>query len=165
MNLYDIANHIRLILDNVDADGEMAPDVESDLNNLSDDLTIKADQIARYQRQCVANAEGYKAESDRLALLAKSESNKAERLKKYLKDTFDALHITKLDTELFKFGVQKNSVPTTTYADGFDPAKLPEHFQRVTIAPNTSAIVAAWKDHAPLPAGVTIEVGSHLRIR
>lgn len=165
MNLYTIANHIKAILDNVDDEGEMAPDVEIDLNQLSDDLTVKADHIARYMRECNADAEGYKLEADRLAALSRSAANKAERLKKYLKETLDSLNITKLDTELFKFSVCKNSVPTTTLAEGFDVAKLPAEFTRVKVELDAKAVVAAWKDNKPLPDALHVAQLTHLRIK
>src|SRR4051812_3342076 len=105
--LYEIVNDILRIADDVDEHGEMPPDVEARLDALDMDLRSKVDNVCRYRAQCVGEAERFKAEKDRLAALEKAQNNKADRLKKYLQLCMERAGLTKLDTELFKLGIQK----------------------------------------------------------
>jgi hypothetical protein len=107
-------------------------------------------------------AESAKLEAERLESLAEIRQHAVDRLKDYLKANLELMNMTKVETDLFKVRIQKNSRPGIAYIG--DLRELPFEYQRVKVEMNGTALYEAWKGGKELPAGVTVTEGKHLRI-
>lgn len=163
MKLYEINAAIADILHAVaEAEGEITLDQEAALDALTMSLEAKAENIALWIRETLAKADAVKAEEARLRARRTALENAAERAKQYLHDTMRMTGRERIDAELATITVTNNSRPTVDV----DPdVTLPEWATRVTVSPDKAALLKAHLDGAPVPAGVTISTGTHLRIR
>ena len=171
VTLYELAEHWLRIQDAIiEADGEITPVIQEELDSWEGDLASKVDSIGYLVRNAEsrasverAHAEQFQAELERYKKRAQVQENTAKRLKAYLLNAMLQLGIPKVQAERFTARIQRNSTPSTNAAE-LDPVKLPERFQRVTVEVNAAELVRAWKDKEELPEDVRIEVGQHLRI-
>lgn len=164
MQLYAIADAMQAILDTIDESGEIAPEAQAQLDALEGDLAAKAEAIARVVRNLVASEAARKVEAARLALAADADRRRADWLKRYLMDQLQRLGLTRIDAGVFRVRVQRNSQPAVSCAVPLD--KLPPDLVRrkETLDLDREAILAAVREGLPLPEGVRVETGTHLRI-
>lgn len=161
--MYEIVSDLLVILDDTDPEtGELRPDAEQLLELFEMDLHQKVDNVCRFIRESEAEANGFKSEADRLAGLASTAARKVERLKRYVKDQMERGGMTKLETELFKLAIQRNSAGSVRLQDG---APIPDDFARVTRELDRTKVLETVKGGGALPPTITIEHGTHLRIR
>ncbi len=151
--LYAIANEIA----NITREEELPEDVEARLDDLALALPLKVDACCRLVREWESDADRFKAEAARLSKIAGSLASKATRLRDYVRECLEVAGIDRLDTELFKLRLQAS--PPSARCEG-DPHPA---FQRVKVEWDRTAVIAAWREKLPLPEGVTIIVGRHLR--
>lgn len=162
--LYEISERMKAIEAAADTEtGELPPDLVEKLDGLNQALPEKVAGCCNLLANWKAEAEAYKAEKDRLAALEKAVNNRVEWMKNYLTVTLLTLGLNELVAGRWKLKFQKNSQPS---CEVFGDAKnLPEQYQRVTVEPNKSAIVADWKEGKKLPPNVIVKEGAHLRVR
>ena len=98
MKLYEITEQLRELMAMDDVPHEQLQDTPDMVN---DEFEAKAENIAMLIREMVLDAEGYKAEIDRLSDRKKSLDNKIESLKDYLRVNMQAADITKIKGKLF----------------------------------------------------------------
>ena len=171
VTLYEIGAELNALQDELVAnDGELTPELESQLDHIELEFTIKAERVAKMVRILEARAtvvEGqaaaYKDEVSRLNKLAAMRSNSAKALKNYLLRWLQATNHRKVQTNLFNLVVTKNTQPSVHF-DG-DPKNLPIRLRRTTIELDKKWALKMWKDGVKLPDSVTVEQGHHLRIR
>lgn len=170
--LYEIGN-ARLILDRVleENDGELTPELETELDELDEAFTEKAERVALFIREQLSRAKGVREERDRLDAIVKRGERAAENLKDYLKRQMERLEKKKIDGVLVTIAIQNNppSVKTPLNSD-----ELQKHYDKVsdyvvevpaTYRIDRDKVLAASKMGATLPEWVTVESGTHLRIR
>ena len=116
MKLYEITTAMEAILEMVDAGEE---GWEAALRDLQGAFADKAESIIKVLRMLAASAEAKAAESNRLLASSKSDTAAANRLKSYLRDNMEELHMEHLETTLFKLRLQ-NSPPRVFVADAKD---------------------------------------------
>ena len=87
MKLYEITEQLRQLMAMDDVPPEQLQDT---LDMVNDEFEAKAENIAMLIREMVLDAEGYKAEIDRLSDRKKSLDNKVESLKDYLRVNMQA---------------------------------------------------------------------------
>jgi hypothetical protein len=161
MKLYELPQKYEEILSKL-TDGEVTPDLEAELGALDETLQTKTEGICKMVQALNREAESANLEVARLSALAEIRLNAAARLKDYLKLTLELMNMTKVETDLFKVRIQKNSRPGIAYIG--DLRELPFEYQRVKVELNGTALYEAWKGGKELPAGVTVTEGSHIRI-
>lgn len=160
--LYEIAEAIRGVLVRLDdTDGELPPGLATDLDALQLALEEKAENICRYRVGLCAAAEGIDAEIRRLTAMRDGCTRRAEWLRSYLFDAMQSLGLERMDTKLFKLWIQKNGRPTIECA-GVD---CPEGYQRVVVSFDAEKAYEDWKAGKPLPPGIVVREGYHLRIK
>lgn len=164
MNLYEISNELTGILMRLNdfEDGEIPPDLAAALDANDMAFTDKADSVLRARVNYLANSEGLDVEIKRLTALRDEQKKRAEWLKNYVFDAMKHRGLQSLDTKLFKLWIQKNSVASATLDDD---TPIPEQFQKVKIEFDGDKARAEWKAGNPLPPGVHVVQGSHLRIK
>ena len=148
MKLYEI-NEIYMNIKNLLEDGEIEQEqVKSTLENVEDELEVKAENYAIIMKELDAQAKAIKEEEDRLAQRRKSLESNSKWLKEQLEYAMNLQGKRKFKTNLFSFGVQNN--PKSVKLD-VDSSLLDERFQKITITADKTAIKKA------LEAGETID--------
>jgi hypothetical protein len=164
MKLYEIPTALRQIEELIEeADGVLTPELEAALDGLTEEFDSKAEYIAMLIRESKLEAEAWKAEEERVATRRRVLERRSTDLTHYLHSCMKAAGRDKIKGSKLAIAVQRNGVPSIRY-DG-DVMALPETFRRVKVEVDTLALRAAYKAGEELPAGVTAEVGTHIRIR
>lgn len=161
--LYDLGTEWQRLMAAVSDDGELDPETERELEDLDLALAWKVEAVCCVIRELDARAEGRAAEAKRLADLAASDKRGAGRLRARLLEHLQRTGQAKVETARFRVWAQRNSAPTIDYAG---PAEaLPEEFRRVKVELDAAAVRKAISEGRPIPPGVLVEQGSHLRIK
>lgn len=121
MKVYEIKKEMNDILSNPefwDENWEITEDWEIALKENQDNLTQKAENIARYMANLEADADGYAKEIARMNALKMSKAKKVASLRKTLDYLLDG---NPLETDLFKFTYRKSETAVIS-----DETKLKE---------------------------------------
>lgn len=120
----------------------------------------KAESIMQFRQGILADAEAIKAESKRLLARSQSMERKAAWLQEYLHQNMLRLGIGKLSTTTFTASVCKS--PPRVELEGLSP---PQYLREVREFVFDKALALAdYKANLPMPSGVKITTGTHLRI-
>jgi hypothetical protein len=125
------------------------------LEGAAGELEVKATNVAMFVRNLEASAEQIKLAEKAMAERRKSIENKAESIKRYLKDNMQRTGITKIECPYFALSIKKN--PPSVIID--DPAAIPTKFMVTPPAPPPAPDKAAIK--SALQAGEVVE-GAHI---
>ena len=109
MTLYQLTSEymdLLAMLEDPEIDEEVIADT---LEGLTGEIEVKADGYARVIRQMDADAKAIKTEEDRLYNRRKSLENRITYLKNRLQYAMELTGSTKIKTELFNIGIQKNA--------------------------------------------------------
>ena len=163
MNFVEIANDLRSMLEATE-DGELC-DFAAHFDRVEGEFNQKHDAIRALIDGFKGRADVRQAKSSRLELLAKSDLAKAESLKTYLQYCIRAAGLTYVETDDYKTQVVNNSQPKVVIASDAPP--LPDEYiiETVEVVPNKGKLARDWAAGKPLPAGVTVERGQHLRLK
>lgn len=151
LSLYEIDKAVVTVLDDGlvfnEETGEIVFDVEN-LDALETERNTKLEGVALYIKSLEAEADAMKAEEKALAERRAVREKKAERLRRYLSDSMQALGDTKLETARVALSFRKSESVVIE-----DQAALPVEFLKVkmTETPDKTAIKKAIK------AGATVE--------
>ena len=122
--LYEIVAEYRDAADRLN-DMDLPPEVVADtLESLAGDLEAKAENIAFIIRDLQADAEKIRVDAVRQAVRAKSLTNRAEWLQKWLLDTLVCAEVTKIKGIHFDLSIRDN--PPAVVID--DEEKIPYSF-------------------------------------
>jgi hypothetical protein len=164
MKLYEIPAQFAALQDSC-FDGELTPEALESLAALQAAFTDKVEACCCVIRTLEGQAEVYKNEAMRLASHAGVAERNAERLKKYVLEQMLLLDQSNLQTRLFKVRTQNNpvSVAVDTIAD---LEKLPAKYRRTktTVELDKKAVLEDAAAGLPLPEGIRVTRGKHLRI-
>lgn len=178
--LYDIGADMRALEDILfEAGGEINDEaLESEIDRWLDDnntrLEIKLDKYGMLIRNREAIAEQRSKEAKRLEALAKTDHNLVARLKGRLYGFFKVHKKDKVETEKFKFWLQKNGGATPVVLSAkvqTDLELLPNRFIKYTPSIDTAKLREALespdeKDRKDLKGLAWLgEPGDHLRIK
>ncbi len=112
-NLFELGQQLEAVFDSLDqVDGEFTPEIESAitawLESVDLDLDQKIDAYCSLIDKFNAHASIRKAESDRLAAMAKVDLNNAKRLKDRMKQFMEFTGNQKMETKYRKLRLQNN---------------------------------------------------------
>lgn len=162
-SLYQIADDLSAIIDRlIDAGGVIDEDTEAALAALEGALEAKVERCALAVRSLEAAATAAKVEADRLADLAASRAKSATRLKEYVQQCMGMAECRKVETDLVRVSVVRNSRPSIRWTG--DEAAIPDDLARVRREFDGQAAYLRHKAGDDLPAGVEVVQGEHLRI-
>lgn len=147
---------------------EQAMEIIAQIDAVTSDMTIKAENYARIRLNLKASAEEmkakakiFKAEAERLEAKATSAENNIKRLNDYLLFAMELAGLKQIPTSIGKFYTQK-----TTSVEVLDAWAVPKQF--VTPQPpkiDRNAIKRAFKETGEIFDGVEIKVANGVRFR
>ena len=146
------------LIDTEEYDEDMLMEI---LEELNDDIEVKAEGYAKVMKNLSAEAEALKKEEERLYARRKAKENAVSRMKKSLQEAMEATGKTKFKTELFSFNIQANAPSVMLHKD---PVEIPAEYQKVTIEADKTAIKEALKRGEQLDFA-SLEQSASLRIR
>lgn len=173
VTLYELVD-LRALLDArlEESEGELTPALEAELDALAGAIQEKAERIALFVREQLANADAIDAEIHRLAARKKAHERAAEGLKRYLKTQLERLGMTKVTGLLATVAIQRNSQPAIRTAleakdlwETEDARPFVTREEIVVFNLDRAAVIAAWKAKTPLPSTIEVDLGTHVRIR
>lgn len=128
MTLYELTGEYAELMaqyENAETDEE-AEQIWAQIDSLSCDITTKADAYARVMKNKLADAAGYKAESERLAKLAEREKKQAERLQESIRSAMIQVGAHEIQTSIGSWRTKLN--PPS--CDVVDIKVVPEQFRK-----------------------------------
>jgi chromosome segregation ATPase len=165
VNLYELTGEVAELerkLNSADSDEELN-DLLNQLELSEEKLAQKLDNYGKLIQNKLASHEQRMKEADRLAALAQTDKNLADRLKERLRDCLTALGETRVETPSFKFSVCQNG--GSQPLDVSNDAELPEDCYQIQRRPDMSRIRERLAAGESLD-GVTVrDRGQHLRIK
>lgn len=164
-NLYELTSDYIQLYEMLEAGAETPEDeaaIIAAIEETGANLADKADAYARMIKNLTIQAEGFKAEANRLKAHQKACENGVERLKANMLLTMQTLGADKLKTSIGTWSVQKN--PWS--CDVLDVSKVPPCFL-ITQPPTVDkkAILAAFKETGEVFDGVDIRQSEGVRFR
>ena len=154
--LYELKDMYLNLMD-LDLEGE---ELGKALENIDDEIEVKAENYAGLIKNLEAEAEAYKKEIDRMADRKRALENRVKFLKKNLEETMIDLDKKKFKTNLFSFNIQRNAPGIKI----LDEDKIPEDFVEYERKIKKNELKKAIKEGLETDAAVLVESES-LRIR
>ena len=156
MKLYELADQYRLLREAMDSDNEDTVEAfQVALSQLQDGVETKAESIALLIKELDAEAEGIKAECQRLEGRLRARVNRRDSLKDYLLQELNWAGIEKVKGTLVSVAV-RTSPPSCEVVEA---ESIPIAFRRIipeTWQPDRKAIIDHWKTSAETVPGVQI---------
>ena len=144
MNLYNIADNIRVLADLVNEEGTDFDEqtIADTLEGLEGDLTQKADQIGKLVKMLSRQADMCELEAKRLGDRSDKLRKRAESVTAYLHACMNVAGVRKVENGLFNIAIRK-----TPDVVELDEELLPKRWfrERITEAPDRRGILAAVK--------------------
>jgi hypothetical protein len=181
--LYDIADAREILTTWLDeTEGELTPELETLLDELDATADQKIERVALFVREQLAEAKAIREEEDRLTARRKARERAAESLKTYLHAQMERLGKTKVTGLLATVAIQasppsvKCALTQDQLRDSYrerdsyneeDPyiERVPESYRLKSKAVLDAYKRGEWEWPDPPLLGVTVEQGTHLRIR
>ena len=157
------------------AEGEVPEALAQLLDLTTADFNEKAERVALKINQLVAESAAIQQEADRLARRAKTRKARADYLKRYLHLCLTKAKVQKVNGLLATVRIQKNSQPSVRstltvdqleawYGAQFTDDKPIIVAKVVEFKLEARRVIEAVRAGQPIPDGITIEHGTHVRI-
>ena len=160
-SLYQLTENYNNILELADNPEVTEDMIKEALDSISEEIELKAVNIAKLIKSIESDIAGVKAEKDRLAAKEKSMSNKVKNLKEYLYSAMKLTGKEKIKTDLFSFNIQKNPASVNVVSD----TDIPEEFLvEMPKQINKKAILEKLKSGETVP-GCELQQTTSLRIK
>lgn len=156
ISLYELKDMYLNLMD-LDLEGE---ELGKALENIDDEIEVKAENYAGLIKNLEAEAEAYKKEIDRMTDRKRALENRVKFLKKNLEETMIDLDKRKFKTNLFSFNIQRNAPGIKI----LDEDKIPEEFIEYEKKIKKNDLKKAIKEGLETEAAMLVESES-LRIR
>ncbi len=150
-------------LDDLD-DSSQLETIAAYLETLTTDRDHKLDGYATLISELDARATARMTEAQRLTALARTDENKAQRLKERLKLFFEVHGLERVNTARYRLSIAKNGGKTPIFLS-VEPEQLPPAYQRTRIEADLEAIRTTLGTGEKLVFAQLIERGTSLRIK
>ena len=162
MKLYELTTEFKALYQSLDDPETDDAFVELALADIAKMITGKADNIGKLVRIWEAEEKSFEEEYKRLKEKRDIVRHRIDRIKFYLHTQMESMGTNKIEGDLFKFAIQKNSRPSIRVDD---PDKLPPEYVIITKSPDGDLLYQDWKAGKSLPECAIVIQGTHLRIR
>ena len=165
-NISEDLERLNELLDEVGNDTEQQEIIQQWFETLGSERDRKLDSYAALISEMQARADVRKAEAKRMQELATTDENRARLLKARLKTFFETHDIKTIETPRYKLSLAKNGGKAPLILDeNLAVTSLPEHFQKVSIDPDTAAIRSALERGEKLEWAQLGKRGTSMRIK
>ena len=163
-NIYEITQDYLKLME-LASDPEIDPEIITDTFEAIDgELEIKAENYAKVMKNLEGDIAALKAEEERLAKKRKAIENNIKRMKGTLQEAMELTGKTKFKTDLFSFGIQKNT--PSVVIDAADIRDIPEDYLKFKEPEvDKTAIKNAINAGVDFEGLAHLEVSQSLRIR
>lgn len=158
--LYELTQNYQNLIDLLDNPEIPQEVITAALNEVSEDIEIKVENIAKVIKSIEVDAKGLKEEEQRLSARRKSLENRVDNLKAYIEESMKATGKEKVKGKVFTLAIQKNA-PSV---DIVNLEAIPEEYFVVTKELTKKPILEALKAGFEVP-GAAIKQTESLRIR
>lgn len=163
LTLFQIAQEHKDLADQLQ-DMDLPEEVIADTLSAESGLVEKSQAICFVIKNIEHFADGLEIEAKRMVERAKAARNRADAVKRYLKDGMQMAGVTKIEHPQFTLSIRKN--PSSVQIDGED--LIPVEFMRYPDppppAPDKKAIAVALKAGVAVP-GASLKESERLEIR
>ena len=145
MNLYELTDQflqLQTMLEDPEVDAQVLADT---MEAVEGELEVKADGYGKIIRNFEGNVASIKAELDRLTALKNTYEGSIKRLKENLQASMTATGKKKIETDLFKFSIQKNGGALPVIVD-VSTDDLPDECVIIAEKPDLKALAAFLQD-------------------
>jgi len=132
--LYEISKEYQLAL--IELEGLDDEFVKDTLDGLKGTLELKSTNVAKYVQNLFASATAIDTAMKQMADRKKALENKANRIKKYLKDNMEASGIHKIECPEFVISIKNNPPKLIIGEEQLVPAKFKKKVVTTTIEKN-----------------------------
>ena len=154
--LYELKEMYLNLMD-LDLEGE---ELGKALENIDDEIEVKAENYAGLIKNLEAEVDAYKKEIERMSKIKKSLESRASLLKSNLEQAMIDLDKKKFKTNLFSFNIQRNAPGIKILDEDKIPKKFIEYEKRI----KKNDLKKAIKEGLETDAAILVESES-LRIR
>lgn len=127
ISLYELKDMYLNLMD-LDLEDE---DLRAALENIDDEIEVKAENYAGLIKNLEAEAEAYKKEIERMTKIKKALENRASFLKKNLEKAMIELDKKKFKTKLFSFNIQRNKPSVQILKEDMIPEDFVEYERKI----------------------------------
>lgn len=159
--LYELTENYNNLLELLEDETIPQEIIEKSLSTVSEEIDVKAENIAKVIKSIEVDTKGLKEEEQRLAARRNSLENRLSNLKDYLYQSMKALDKQKIKGSLFTLGIQKN--PPSVNISNIDSIPK-DYFVAQEPLLDKKAILADLKT-GKLVEGAEIKQTESLRIR
>lgn len=164
--LYELSDEylaVLAVLDEVEVDPAQEEMLLARLDAIGRDIRQKSEAIAGLIAHLEYRADARKAEGKRLTQRGKSDQNKADWLRQYLKANMDAMGTERIETVRFTLAVRLNN----PHVEIVDPDAVPEDFKRkkIIVEPDLEAIQTHFRETGEIVPGTTMVRTPRLQIQ
>jgi len=159
--MFSIDGRLAGIIEQAQEEGELSDALVEQINKLEVNRDLLMADVCRAIVCCDSDENLAKAELARLTKMKGTAVGIGVRLKMLLKATLTANGQVAEQFETYKVRIQLNGQSSMTIAD---ESKLPEWAFVTRKEVSKTAIAERYSNGEPLPEGVTIERGTHIRI-
>lgn len=163
-NLYELSKTVDMVVHEViDAEGELSPDLERRLDEISLQFKDKASNIGKWVLNIDSNDTLIQNEIERLQRRLRIQGNLKKRLKDYLKFCMENCGLNKLDLSTFTISIAKNPPSVGE----IDETKLPSKYIKVvqTTSIDKKSLLIDLKTGEQIPGAYLVSDKTNLRIR
>jgi len=146
-----------------EADGAITPEIEATLDELEGSFFDKVERVALFIEERAGDAAKAKAQEDRLRGIRKAHESTVASLRDYLERCMARAGVDKVERPTCRVRRYRNTQPAVSCST----AEIPAAFARVIpeqVELDRAAVIAAVKEGAPLPDGIEVAYGYHVRI-
>ena len=159
--LYELTEMYQNI-SNLIEEGATNEELEEALESITDNIQIKAENMAKLIKSIEGNINVLKDEEKRLQTKRRALENKVISIKEYLEEQLKAMNLNKVQGNLFTVSIQKNPQSVNILNEDL----IPEQFKvtKTTTSIDRKELLAALKEGREIE-GAEIKQTESLRIR
>lgn len=160
--LYELTERYENLQNLLDDENIEPEQLKEALDQVEDEINVKADNVAKFIKSLEADAEAIKVEEKRLADRRRALLNKSTSLKDYLFGELEGAGLKRIKSALFSINIQNNP-PSVAI---LDETKIPFDYIKVEEVKKVDkrGILEQLKAGVKVP-GVEMQKGQSLRIR
>lgn len=163
LNAYRLEHNVKALLESIGEDGELTPETEKLLDQLSKDKDELFGCLGRAIREHNLAAVALRGEAAWITQGARRHEDAGIRLREYMLGAMKAFGLDKVVTDIQKISVCK-SPPKVEVETGLNLFEVDQTYVTMKASINADAVKQAAENGKELPPGIKIVQGEHVKI-